>query len=533
MRVEVAVGMAQRGQVIARSSVKCSASSPATRSQSCVERVGHAGEAPDGVEREVDRVELDVRDRMQQRGAAFGRGRRARAAPASDGTRRGTAPGGPAGPAGGSGAVGATGALRGPRRAGAVASATFAPAIGDSQRLQDARWRRLHPYNSRFWPLGEQQWRSTNSTDIAPQLADGAWVADSAQVIGQRRAGRRTPASGSARVLRGDTETLPHRPQQQRAGRQSCCTTDAGLPLTIGDNVTRRPPGHAARLHGRRRLADRHPGGGAERREDRPQLPWSAPAALVTEGKEFPDGSLIVGAPGQGGPHRWTRRRSQGCDAAPQHYVENALASREGRRRSADVRAAQVPVRRAAGARHAGAPDRRLAGSAARGAPRRRRATCRCRCAHCSARWPRPAALMQANIKFNGALILQIFGDGPVKLAVAEVQPDLSLSRHREGGRRRGGRCAPAGDWSTCNGRGRCAITLDPQGAACRASRPTRAWCRCNGDHGAGCSKPGDVLEHYMLQSEQLDTRLVLAADDAGRRRPADPAPAGRGARPT
>ncbi|MBK5205744.1 MAG: Hsp33 family molecular chaperone HslO, partial [Polaromonas sp.] len=37
------------------------------------------------------------------------------------------------------------------------------------------------------------------------------------------------------------------------------------------------------------------------------------------------------------------------------------------------------------------------------------------------------AALMQGNIKFNGALILQIFGDGPVKLAVAEVQPDLSL----------------------------------------------------------------------------------------------------------
>ena len=35
--------------------------------------------------------------------------------------------------------------------------------------------------------------------------------------------------------------------------------------------------------------------------------------------------------------------------------------------------------------------------------------------------------LMQANIKFNGSLVLQIFGDGPVKLAVAEVQPDLSF----------------------------------------------------------------------------------------------------------
>ena len=37
------------------------------------------------------------------------------------------------------------------------------------------------------------------------------------------------------------------------------------------------------------------------------------------------------------------------------------------------------------------------------------------------------ATLMQANIKFNGSLILQVFGDGPVKVVVAEVKPDMSL----------------------------------------------------------------------------------------------------------
>ncbi|HOF52226.1 MAG TPA: Hsp33 family molecular chaperone HslO, partial [Rhodoferax sp.] len=37
------------------------------------------------------------------------------------------------------------------------------------------------------------------------------------------------------------------------------------------------------------------------------------------------------------------------------------------------------------------------------------------------------AALMQSNIKFDGSLVLQIFGDGPVKVAVVEVQSDLSL----------------------------------------------------------------------------------------------------------
>ena len=46
--------------------------------------------------------------------------------------------------------------------------------------------------------------------------------------------------------------------------------------------------------------------------------------------------------------------------------------------------------------------------------------------------------LMQSNIKFNGALVLQVFGDGPVKLAVAEVQPEPVLSHHRQGGGRGG-----------------------------------------------------------------------------------------------
>jgi molecular chaperone Hsp33 len=37
------------------------------------------------------------------------------------------------------------------------------------------------------------------------------------------------------------------------------------------------------------------------------------------------------------------------------------------------------------------------------------------------------AVLMQSGIKFDGALVMQVFGDGPVKLAVAEVQSDLRL----------------------------------------------------------------------------------------------------------
>jgi molecular chaperone Hsp33 len=60
--------------------------------------------------------------------------------------------------------------------------------------------------------------------------------------------------------------------------------------------------------------------------------------------------------------------------------------------------------------------------------------------------------------------------------------------------------------------KGRCAITLDPKDRL-PGQQPTRAWCRCTATTRE--DQPlSDVLEHYMLQSEQLDTTLVLAADD-------------------
>jgi molecular chaperone Hsp33 len=63
------------------------------------------------------------------------------------------------------------------------------------------------------------------------------------------------------------------------------------------------------------------------------------------------------------------------------------------------------------------------------------------------------------------------------------------------------------------NNKGRCAITLDPKDKP-PASSPTRAWCRCLATKHEKLDKLSEVLEHYMLQSEQLDTRLILAAND-------------------
>ena len=120
--------------------------------------------------------------------------------------------------------------------------------------------------------------------------------------------------------------------------------------------------------------------------------------------------------------------------------------------------------------------------------------------------------LMQGNIKFNGALILQIFGDGPVKVGVVEVQPDFSLRAT----------CTQvgevAGDASlsqmvNVNNQGRCAITLDPQDRL-PGQQPYQGVVPLFGDQGEKLENLSEVLEHYMLQSEQLDTVLVLAADD-------------------
>ena len=120
------------------------------------------------------------------------------------------------------------------------------------------------------------------------------------------------------------------------------------------------------------------------------------------------------------------------------------------------------------------------------------------------------AVLMQANIKFNGALVIQIFGDGPVKLAVAEVQPDLAF---RATAKVVGDAPAGAGLEALLNvhGQGRCAITLDPTDKR-PGQQPYQGVVPLHGDRREPLQNLSEVLEHYMLQSEQLDTRMILAA---------------------
>ncbi len=122
------------------------------------------------------------------------------------------------------------------------------------------------------------------------------------------------------------------------------------------------------------------------------------------------------------------------------------------------------------------------------------------------------AVLMQSNIKFNGSLVLQIFGDGPVKLAVVEVQSNFglrataTLNQSIDLG-------ATLSQMVNVGNVGRCAITLDPQDRQ-PGQQPYQGVVPLWGDAHEKLEKFSDVLQHYMRQSEQLDTTLVLAAND-------------------
>ncbi|MGE3850018.1 MAG: Hsp33 family molecular chaperone HslO [Gammaproteobacteria bacterium] len=120
--------------------------------------------------------------------------------------------------------------------------------------------------------------------------------------------------------------------------------------------------------------------------------------------------------------------------------------------------------------------------------------------------------LMHSNIKFDGALVLQVHGDGPLKLAVAEITSELGFRATAQ-------LAGPIGDSAALpelvnvHGRGRCAITLDARDRP-TGTMPYQGIVPLHGDQGEPLHSIAEVLEHYMLQSEQLDTRLILASDD-------------------
>jgi carbonic anhydrase/acetyltransferase-like protein (isoleucine patch superfamily) len=130
--------------------------------------------------------------------------------------------------------------------------------------------------------------------DTSPQIDPSAYVAREAVVIGDVHLARDASVWPMA-VIRGDNEPI-------RVGigtnvqEGSVLHTDIGCPLTLGDYVT---VGHQAMLHGCT-IGDGSLIGIQAVVLNRAKIGKEClvgAGAIVTEGKEFPDRSLILGAP--------------------------------------------------------------------------------------------------------------------------------------------------------------------------------------------------------------------------------------------
>ncbi len=159
-----------------------------------------------------------------------------------------------------------------------------------------------------------------------PLMAEGAWVADSAQVIGRVELGEDASVWFGA-ILRGDTEQL-------RIGKGSnvqdgsVLHADPGFPLVLGEHVT---IGHQVMLHGCT-VGDGSLIGihavvlnGAKIGKNC----LVGAGALVTEGKEFPDGSMILGSPAKV-VRQLTPEQIAALPRSAHHYVQNAKRFRDG-----------------------------------------------------------------------------------------------------------------------------------------------------------------------------------------------------------
>ena len=157
------------------------------------------------------------------------------------------------------------------------------------------------------------------------QMADDAWIADTAAVIGKV-----TLEAGAnvwfGAVIRGDVERITvgdHSNVQDGAVMHA----DSGVPLTLGKGIT---VGHNAMLHGctvgdysliginavvlNGAKIGKHCIIGAN--------------SLIPEGKEIPDGSLVMGSPGKV-VKTLNDQQKKMLELSAAHYVQNAKRFRD------------------------------------------------------------------------------------------------------------------------------------------------------------------------------------------------------------
>jgi molecular chaperone Hsp33 len=115
------------------------------------------------------------------------------------------------------------------------------------------------------------------------------------------------------------------------------------------------------------------------------------------------------------------------------------------------------------------------------------------------------ATLLASTLKFKGTLMVQLQSDGPVRLLVVECDATLSLratAQWKEAAEKLPA-AAPLQELAGGPSRGRLAITLDPKDGG-----PLY-----QGIVALDATSIAAVIEHYLHNSEQIDSRMALATD--------------------
>ena len=162
--------------------------------------------------------------------------------------------------------------------------------------------------------------------DKHPSLAAGAWVADSAQVIGAVELGVNASVWFGT-VIRGDTDTI-RIGEGSNIQDGSVLHADMGKPLTVGKHVT---VGHQVMLHGCTIGDESLIGMGAVVLNGAKigKNCLVGAGSLVTEGKEFPDGAMIMGSPAKV-VRELSPEQIEGLRLSASMYVENAHRFQSG-----------------------------------------------------------------------------------------------------------------------------------------------------------------------------------------------------------
>jgi len=161
--------------------------------------------------------------------------------------------------------------------------------------------------------------------DLTPTIAADAWVAPGAVVIGRVNLQAKSSVWFGS-VIRAENDTIDIG-EGTNIQENSVLHVDPGYPMTLARNVT---IGHKVMLHGCTVQEQSLIGMGAILLNGCVIGKQSIVGAntLIPEGKEYPDGVLILGSPGKV-VRELTQEQRDGLLNPAQHYVKNAARFRE------------------------------------------------------------------------------------------------------------------------------------------------------------------------------------------------------------